>query len=81
MGRAVGAFEQRQEQAKARVRGRKVQAAVVGVSSSGFFALERRAQNDKQEQTKENTGVLRLRLAQVRQTPLRMTASVGLQSE
>ena len=65
MGRAVGAFVQGQKRRKKQIPplrcgmtkrtgksgifGRKVRATVADVSSSGFFALERRAQNDKRE--------------------------------
>jgi hypothetical protein len=78
LGPPVSLRNDKQDQIAAEVCGRKVQAAAVGGDSSGFFALERRAQNDKQEQAKENAGVLRLCLAQVRQTPLRMTTQLLL---
>jgi hypothetical protein len=35
--------------------GRKVQTAAVGGSSSGFFALERRAQNDSKNKQRRRT--------------------------
>jgi len=57
--------------------GRKGRAVGMGASSSGSFALERRAQDDSKNRQRRNAGVLRLRLAQrARQTPLRMTASL-----